>query len=63
MQSDRDRRSTFYQWLQRDPSFAAGVNDARSRVPVRITGGMRSLEEKTSRELIAILKRLHPRYR
>jgi hypothetical protein len=56
-------RATFYQWAQRDPTFAAAVDDARAPVPVRVAEAMRPLEEKTSRELIAMLKRLHPRYR
>jgi len=55
-------RSTFYQWLQRDRTFAAEVEEARSTVPPHLRRSS-SLEEKTSRELRALLWRVHPRYR
>ena len=55
-------RSTFYQWLQRDRTFATAVDLARPTVSSRISLSS-SLEEKTSRELRALLERVHPRYR
>ena len=52
-------RSTYYLWLQHDPSFAAAVDNARQRLaprPPSITGP----EDISTRALISMLKRLQP---
>jgi hypothetical protein len=50
-------RSTFYQWLQQDPAFAAAIDDARGP----FSDGFQSagtLENTSTRALITMLKRL-----
>lgn len=52
-------RATFYEWLQRDPSFAASVEAARGPViPKNLS--MYAHDRMTTRDLISMLRRLKP---
>jgi hypothetical protein len=51
-------RSTYYLWLQHDPSFAAAVDNARWQLARRRS--ITSPEDISTRPLISMIKRLQP---